>query len=162
MGRMGDESAKQAAQEYLAAKLSEEEQIYEDTQNKALALARSPMVWKYIKDTIFEKCREWNAITQEETLTCKETAMGDLRIWCAARRQQMMVHYDSKRLLVTVRNGGRLEHEKDVVMHIEGYRTGPERTDREVYLVRNEQAVNIEILLVGELPALTGLVMQIK
>ncbi len=58
MGRMRDESAKQAAQEYLAAKLSEEEQIYEDTQNKALASARAPMVWKYIKDTIFEKCRE--------------------------------------------------------------------------------------------------------
>ena len=55
---MIDESAKQAAQEYLAAKLSEEEQIYEDTQNRALALARSPMVWKYFRDTIFEKCRE--------------------------------------------------------------------------------------------------------
>ena len=156
------ESAKQAAQEYLAAKLSEEEQIYEDTQNKALALARSPMVWKYIKDTIFEKCREWNAITQEETLTCKETAMGDLRIWCAARRQQMMVHYDSKRLLITVRNGGRLEHEKDVVLHMEGYRTGPERTDRDVHLVRNEQAVNIDMLMVGELRVLTGLDRQRK
>jgi hypothetical protein len=162
MGRMRDESAKQAAQEYLAAKLSEEELIYEDTQNKALALARSPMVWKYIKDTIFEKCREWNAITQEETLTCKETAMGDLRIWCGARRQQMMVHYDSKRLLITVRNGGRLEHEKDVILHMEGYRTGPERTDRDVHLVRNEQAVNIDMLLVSELRVLTGLERQRK
>src|SRR2546428_11364120 len=127
---MRDESAKQAAQEYLAAKLSEEEQIYEDTQNKALALARAPMVWKYIKDTIFEKCREWNAITQEETLTCKETAMGDLRIWCAARRQQMMVHYDSKRLLITVRNGGRREEEKEVGLHMEGKRAGPGGTAR--------------------------------
>jgi len=73
---MIDESAKQAAQEYLAAKLSEEEQIYEDTQNRALALARSPMVWKYFRDTIFEKCREWNAITGEETLVCKENRAG--------------------------------------------------------------------------------------
>src|SRR5258708_19891672 len=113
MGRMRDESAKQAAQEYLAAKLSEEEQIYEDTQNRALALARSPKVWKYVKDTIIEKCQEWNAITQEETLTCKETAMGDLRIWCASRRQQMMVHYDSQRLLVTVRNGGGVRPQKN-------------------------------------------------
>src|SRR3989441_5354465 len=153
---MIDESAKQAAQEYLAAKLTEEEQIYEDTQNRALALARSPKVWKYIKDTIIEKCREWNAITQEETLTCKETAMGDLRIWCGARRQQMMVHYDSKRLLITVRNGGRLEHEKDVIMHMEGYRTGPERTDRGVHLGRDEQAVDIDMLMVGGVGGVAG------
>jgi hypothetical protein len=159
---MRDESAKQAAQEYLAAKLSEEEQIYEDTQNKALALARSPRVWKYIKDTIYEKCKEWNGITGEETLVCKETAMGDLRIWCAARKQQMMVHYDSKRLLITVRNGGRLEHEKDVILHMEGYRTGANRDDRDVHLVRNEQAVNIDMLLVGELRVLTGLERQRK
>src|SRR5260370_42441438 len=132
MGRMRDESAKQAAQEYLAAKLSEEEQIYEDTQNRALALARSPKVWKYVKDTIIEKCQEWNAITQEETLTCKETAMGGLRIWCSSRRQQMMVHYDAQRLLVTGRNGGRLEHEKTGILHMEGDRAGPERTNRDV------------------------------
>src|SRR2546428_8453101 len=162
MGRMRDESAKQAAQEYLAAKLTEEELLYEEEQNKKLAFARSPKVWKHLKDTIIEKCSEWNAITQEETLTCKETAMGDLRIWCAARRQQMMVHYDSKRLLITVRNGGRLEHEKDVILHMEGYRTGPERTDRDVHLVRDEQPVNIDMLMVGELRVLTGLGRQRK
>ena len=162
IGLMIDESAKQAAQEYLAAKLTEEEQTYEDTQNKALALARSPAVWKHFRDAIFEKCREWNAITQEETLTCKETAMGDLRVWCAARRQQMTVHYDSKKLLITVKNGGRLEHEKDVILHMEGYRTGPERTDRDVHLVRNEQGVDIGMLLVGELRVLTGLSRQRK
>src|SRR5260370_6350040 len=158
MGRMRDESAKQAAQEYLAAKLSEEEQIYEDTQNRALALARSPKVWKYVKDTIIEKCQEWNAITQEETLTCKETAMGDLRIWCASRRQQMMVHYDSQRLLVTVRNGGRLEDEKDVVMHMEGYRTGAERKNRGVHLGRDEQAGEIFLFLGGGRAGLDGVV----
>ncbi len=141
---MIDESAKQAAQEYLAAKL------------------RSPMVWKYFRDTIFEKCREWNAITGEETLVCKETALGDLRIWCAARKQQMMVYYDSQRLRITVKNGARLEHEKDVILHMEGYRTGPERTNRDVHLVRNEQAVNIDMLLVGELRVLTGIGRQRK
>src|SRR5260370_1257823 len=139
MGRMRDESAKQAAQEYLAAKLSEEEQIYEDTQNRALALARSPKVWKYVKDTIIEKCQEWNAITQEETLTCKETAMGDLRIWCASRRQQMMVHYDSQRLLVTVRNGGRLEPENEGGVHQEGNPAGAERAKTGVALVPGDQ-----------------------
>src|SRR5258707_12329285 len=83
--------------------------------------------------------------------------MGDLRIWCASRRQQMMVHYDSKRLLVTVRNGGRLEPEKDVILHMEGYRTGPERTDRDVHLVRNEQAVHIGIVLGGGPRGFAGL-----
>ena len=159
---MIDETTRQAAQEYLAAKLTEEEQIYEATQNQALAMARAPLVWKSVKDSIFQKCSEWNAVTQEQTLTCKETAIGDLRIWCAARSKQMTVHYDSKKLLVTVKNAGRLEHEKDVILHMEGYRTGPERTDRDVHLVRNEQAVNIELLMVGELRVLTGLDRQRK
>ena len=157
---MRDENTKQAAQEYLAAKLTEEEQIYEETHNMALAVARSPLVWKNVKDSIFEKCAEWNAVTQEETLTCKETAIGDLRIWCAARSKQMTVHYDSKKLLITVKNTGRLEHEKDVILHIEGYRTGADRADRDVHLVRNEQAVNIDMLIVGELRVLTGMSRQ--
>jgi hypothetical protein len=131
---MKDESTKQAAQEYLAAKLTEEEQIYEETHNMALAVARAPLVWKSVKDAIFEKCAEWNAVTQEETLTCKETAIGDLRVWCAARSKQMTMHYDSKKLLITVKNAGRLEHEKDVILHIKEYRTGADRSAREVHL----------------------------
>ena len=159
---MRDESTKQAAQEYLAAKLTEEEQIYEETHNVALAVARAPLVWKSVKDAIFEKCAEWNAVTQEETLICKETAIGDLRIWCAARSKQMTVHFDSKKLLITVKNAGRLEHEKDVILHIEGYRTGPERSDRAIRLTRNEQPVNIDMLIVGELRVLTGMSRQRK
>jgi hypothetical protein len=157
---MRDENTKQAAQEYLAAKLTEDEQIYEEKHNLALAVARSPLVWKNVKDSIFEKCSEWNAVTQEETLICRETAIGDIRIWCAARSKQMTVHYDSKKLLITVKNTGRLEHEKDVILHIEGYRTGADRADRDVHLVRNEQAVNIDMLIVGELRVLTGMKRQ--
>src|SRR6266480_82434 len=159
---MRDESTKQAAQEYLAAKLTEEDQLYEEKHNMAMAVAGSPLVWKGVKDSIFEKCREWNAVTQEQTLTCKEPALGDLRIWCAARSKQMTVHYDSRKLLITVKNAGRLEHEKDVILHIEGYRTGPERTDRAIRLTRNEQPVNIDLLIVGELRVLTGLERQRK
>ena len=160
--RVMDEITKQAAQEYLAAKLTEEEQIYEAQQNQALAVARSGWVWKSVKDSIFEKCREWNAVTQEQTLTCKETWLGDLRIWCAAQSKQMTVHYDSSKLLITVKNAGRLEHEKDVILHIEWYRTGPERTDRAIRLTRNEQPVNIDMLIVGELRVLTGMSRQRK
>jgi hypothetical protein len=151
---MFDDHTKQAAQEYLAARLSEEEQINEDKLNLETAIARSPQVWKTVKDTIFAKCSQWNTVTQEETLTCKETAMGDLRIWCAARSKQMTVHYDSRKLLITVKNAGRLEHEKDVILHIEGYRT---ESDRGTRLVRNDQPVNIDMLIVGELRTLTGI-----
>jgi hypothetical protein len=157
---MIDESTKQAAQEYLAAKLTEEELAYEAQQNAATAVARAPLVWKSVKDSIFEKCREWNAVTGEETLTCKETAIGDVRIWCAARSKQMTVHYDSKKLLITMKNAGRLEHEKDVILNIEGYRTGPDRNDRGTRLMRNEQPVNIDMLIVGELRVLTGMSRQ--
>src|SRR4029077_15550516 len=152
-----DETTRQAAQEYLAAKLTEEEQKYEAEQNLALATARSLMVWKHVKDAILAKCLEWNAITQEETLTCKETLLGDLRVWCAARSKQMTVHYDSRKLLITVKNAGRLEHEKDVILRIEGYRTGPDRDDRDARLMRNELPVNIDMLLLGELRVLTGI-----
>jgi hypothetical protein len=157
-----DETARQAAQEYLASKLTEEELAYEAQQNLALATARSPMVWKSVKDSIFQKCKEWNGVTQEETLICKETIMGDIRIWCAAQSRQMTVHYDSRKLLITVKNAGRLEHEKDVILHIEGYRTGTHRDDRDVHLVRNELEVNIDLLIVGELRVLTGMSRQRK
>jgi hypothetical protein len=65
----------------------------------------------------------------------------------------MTVHYDSKRLLITVKNAGRLEHEEDVVMHMEGCRTGTDRADRDVHLVRNEHPVNIDMLVDGIEPA---------
>jgi hypothetical protein len=154
---MRDESTKQAAQEYLAAKLAEEEQAYEDKLNKETAVARAPAVWTNLKEAIFAQCSEWNAVTEEQTLKCKETLMGDLRVWCAARSKQMTVHYDSKKLLITVKNAGRLEHEKDVILLIEGYRTD---SDREAHLVRNEQPVNVDMLILGELRVLTGMSRQ--
>ena len=57
---MSDESTKRAAQEYLAGKLSDEGQIYEDQLNKAAAIALAPAVWKRVTDTIIAKCAEWN------------------------------------------------------------------------------------------------------
>ena len=151
---MRDESTKQAAQEYLAAKLAEEGQKHEDKLNQETAVARSLIVWKKFRDAIFEQCRVWNTVTQEETLTCKETPLGDLRIWCPSRSKQMTVHYDSRKLLVTLKNAGRLEHEKDVILHIEGYSTG---IHRDAHLVRNDEPVNVDILILGELRVLTGI-----
>jgi len=154
---MRDETTKQAAQEYLATKLTEEEQKYEDEHNMATAVARSLLVWKRFKDAILTQCNVWNTVTQEETLVCKETMLGELRIWCAARSKQMTVQYDSRKLLVTVKNAGRLEHEKDVILHIEGYRIGADRDDRDARLVRNNEPVNVDMLILGELRVLTGI-----
>ena len=154
---MRDESTRQAAQEYLATKLTEEEQKHENERNMVTAAARSLVVWKGFKDAILSQCNVWNTVTQEETLTCKETLLGDLRIWCAARSKQMTVQYDSKKLLVTVKNAGRPENEKDVVLRVEGYRTGAGQDDRDARLVLNDQPANIDMLILGELRLLTGI-----
>jgi hypothetical protein len=160
MGPTMDDNTKQAAQEYLAGKLTEDERIYEAQQNRAIAVARGLQVWKSFRDSIMEKCREWNTITQEETLSCKETPLGDLRIWCAARSKQMIVHYDSQKLLIVIKNAGRLEHEKDVILFIRGYRKSFDREDRDVRLERNDEPINPDMLIVGELRVLTGMSRQ--
>ena len=150
---MRDESTRQAAQEFLAAN-TEEAQKREEKLNQETAVARSLQVWKHFRDSIFSQCNEWNSVTQEQTLTCKETPLGDLRIWCAATSKHMTVHYDSRKLLVTIKNGGRRENETDVILHIEGNSTG---SDRSAHLVRNDEPVNVPVLILGELRLLSGI-----
>jgi hypothetical protein len=151
---MGDESAKRAAQEYLAAKLSVEGQAHEDKLNREAAEKLGSAVWKTVADTVNEQCREWNLVANEQTFTCRETMLGDLRILCAGRSQQMVVHFDSRKLLVVIKNSARLEHEKDVVLLVEGYASGSGRGAR---LMRNNEPVNLSLLITGELRVLAGL-----
>ena len=143
---MGDESTKRAAQEYLAAKLSREGQSYEDKMNQEAAEKLAPAVWKNVANTIITKCREWNDITGEQSFSVKETLLGDLRILCAGRSPQMIVNYDSRRLLVTI-----------VLLHVQGYSKGASRA---AHLVRNDQTVNLDLLITGELRVLAGLSRQ--
>ncbi len=150
---MGDESTKRAAQEYLAARLSKEGQSYEDGLNREAAEKLAPGVWKRA-DTVIAKCEEWNVVAGERAFTYRETMLGDLRILCAGRSQQMVVHYDSKKLLIVIKNTARPEHEKDAILLIEGYPTG---TERDARLVRNNEPVNLEMLIVGELRVLAGM-----
>jgi hypothetical protein len=151
---MRDETTKQAAQDFLAAKLAEEGQKHEDKLNKEIAVSRSLHVWKNFRDAVFAQCSEWNAVTQEQTLTCTETPVGDFRVRCSATAKQMTVYYDSKKLLITVRNGARLEVERDAILHIEGYSSG---SGRDAHLVRNNETVNIASLILGELRLLAGM-----
>jgi hypothetical protein len=151
---MGDESAKRAAEEYLAAKLSAETQSEEGRLNREAAERLAASVWKYVADTVTAKCREWNEVVREQTLSYRETMLGDLRILCAGRTQQLIVHFDSQKLLIVLRNSARLAHEKDVVMQIEGYASS---AGREARLMRNNELVNLDMLVVGELRVLAGM-----
>lgn len=151
---MRNESTRQAAQELLAAKLTEEVQKQEEKLNQQTAITHSLQVWKSFRDAIFSQCEERNTVTQEQTLPRKETSLGDLRIWCANASKHLTVHYDSGRLLVTIRSGGRREKEKDLHLKIEGYSTG---SGRSAHLVRNGEPANIPVLILGELRLLTGI-----
>lgn len=151
---MGEESAKRAAEEFLAARLSEEGQKYEDRMNQEAAVALGPTVWKRVAESVVKQCRDWNAVTKEQSLICKETALGDLRILCAGRPYQMIVHYDSRKGLVIIKNSARPEHETDTVLRIEGYSTG---SGRDAHLVRNNERANLDMLILGHLRVLAGL-----
>src|SRR5882724_4834145 len=59
----------------------------------------APGVWKRVADTVIAKCEEWNVVAGERTFTYRETMLGDLRILCAGRSQQMVVHHDSQKII---------------------------------------------------------------
>ncbi|HET8965807.1 MAG TPA: hypothetical protein VFN20_06320 [Candidatus Acidoferrum sp.] len=151
---MGDESAKRAAEEYLAAKLSAETQGEENKLNREAAERLATSVWKRMADTVVARCKEWNEVAGEQVLTCRETMLGDLRILCAGRPHQLVVHFDSRKLLIVLKNSARLSHETDMILLVEGYSTDSGRSAR---LMRNDEPVNLDMLLVGELRVLAGL-----
>jgi hypothetical protein len=80
--------------------------------------------------------------------------MGDLRILCAGRSQQLTIHFDSRKPLVTIKNSARLEHQKDLILSVEGYSTG---SGREAHLVHHRDPVNLDMMITGELRVLAGL-----
>ena len=150
-----DETIKRAAQEYLAERLNQDGLTYEQDLNREAAIALAPAVWKLVTETVFAICNEWNAITKESTLTCKETMMGDLRIRCVGRSHQMVVRFESAKLLVRVDNSAREDFEPKVVLSIEGYEA--ESGTRSARLMRNNEVVNLNMLILSQLRALAGL-----
>ena len=70
---MGDESAKRAAEEYLATKLSAETQSEEKRLNREAAERLATSVWKHLADMLATRCKEWNEVAGEQALTCRET-----------------------------------------------------------------------------------------
>jgi len=151
---MTDEFVKRSAQEYLAGQFAEGGASYEARMNREAAIALAPVVWRDLVRTVTESCDAWNSVTKEATLVCKETMLGDLRVRCSGRAQQLVFHLDSPRLLVRVENTARLEHEPKVVLSIEGY---PAESGRSARLVRNNEPVNVQMLVLEHLRVLAGL-----
>lgn len=151
---MINERVKRAAQEYLAEKRSEEGLTSEQTLNREAAIAFAPAVWRQLAETVVAMCNEWNAVTKEQSLACKETMLGDLRVRCAGRPHQVVFHYEAKKRLVKVENTAREEHKPRMILSIEGYPTDSGRGAR---LMRNHEAVNAERMILGQLRVLAGL-----
>jgi hypothetical protein len=61
---------------------------------------------------------------------------------------------DPKRLLVRVDNTAREDYEPKVLLSIEGYATD---SGRDARLMRNNEPVNLEMLILGQLRVLAGL-----
>lgn len=149
---MATDETKRAAQEFLAVRMSEETEQQEAELNREAALRLAPKVWKQVAETFVSQCKAWNEILHEDALTCKETILGDLRIRCAGKPHQISVHYDSRKLQVTIKNTARLEHEGDSVFSIGGWASGTE-----AHLFRNNQKANLEVVVLGELRVLAGI-----
>ncbi|HET7109201.1 MAG TPA: hypothetical protein VFI38_20475 [Candidatus Acidoferrum sp.] len=149
---MSSNDTKRAAQEFLAAQFTEAGQIEEERLNREAAAALAPKVWKRVSETFQAQCEAWNAITKTESLACKETILGDLRIRCAGRPDMITVHYDSRKFQVIVKNTARLEHEGDSTFFIQGYNGGTEAD-----ISRNNQRANLEVVVLGELRVLAGI-----
>jgi len=101
---MTTDETKRAAQEFLAVQFTEAAQIEEERLNTEAAVALAPKVWKRVAETFMAQCEAWNAITKTESLFCKETILGDLRVRCAGKPDIITVHYDSRKLQVIVKN----------------------------------------------------------
>jgi hypothetical protein len=99
-------------------------------------------------------CHQRNAVTKEQSLSCKETTLGDLRVRCAGRAHQLVFHFDAKKRLGRVENTAREEHELKVVLSIHGYATD---SGRDARLTRNDQPVNVETMVLGQIRALARL-----
>jgi hypothetical protein len=56
--------------------------------------------------------------------------------------------------LITIKITARLEHEKDLLLSIQGYSTG---SGREARLAHHQDLVNLDMMITGELRVLAGL-----
>jgi len=154
---MSTDRTKDSAQEFFAEKLSRDFEAEEAKLNHEAAVRLCRVVWTRVATVIQNNCKQWNQVTGEETLTCKETLLGDLRIRCAGRPHQLSIHFDPAKLLITLKNTARAEHETDVVLHIEGYAT---ENGRDAQIAHNGKVASADIVILAELRVLAGMTRQ--
>ncbi len=154
---MSTDRTKDSAQEFFAEKLSRDFEAQEAKLNHEAAVRLCRVVWTRVATAVQNKCKQWNQVTGEETLTCKETLLGDLRVRCAGRPHQLSVHFDPGKLLITLKNTARAEHETDVILNIEGYAT---ETGRDAHVVHNGLVANPDTVFLAELRVLAGMTRQ--
>jgi len=154
---MSTDRTKDSAQEFFAEKLSRDFEAQEAKLNHEAAVRLCRVVWNRVAAAVREKCKQWNQVTGEETLTCKETLLGDLRVRCAGRPHQLSVHFDPGKLLITLKNTARAEHETDVILNIEGHAT---ETGRDAHVVHNGLVANPDTVFLAELRVLAGMTRQ--
>jgi hypothetical protein len=154
---MSTDRTKDSAQEFFAGKLSRDFEAEEAKLNHEAAVRLCRVVWTRVATVIQNNCKQWNQVTGEETLTCKETLLGDLRIRCAGRPHQLSIHFDAAKLLITLKNTARAEHETDVVLHIEGYAT---ENGRDAQIAHNGKVASADIVILAELRVLAGMTRQ--
>ena len=155
---MSTDKTKDSAQEFFAEKLSLDFEAQEAKLNHEAAVRLCRVVWTRVANSVQHKCQQWNQVTGEETMVCKETLMGDLRIRCIERQHQLSIHFDPAKLLITLKNSARAEHETDIVLNIEGYAT--ENGARDAHLVHNGQIANPDTVILGEFRVLAGMTRQ--
>jgi hypothetical protein len=80
-----------------------------------------------------------------------------LRIRCAGRPHQLSIHFDPNKLLITLKNTARAEHEEDIILHIEGYAT---EAGRDAQVVHNGKVASADMVLLGEFRVLAGMTRQ--
>lgn len=154
---MSTDRTKDSAQEFFAEKLNRDFETQEAKLNQEAAVRLCRVVWKRVATAVQDKCKQWNQVTGEETLVCKETLMGDLRIRCAGRPHQLSIHFDPSKLLITVKNTARAEHETDIILNIEGYAT---ENGRDAQVVHNGKVANADTVILGEFRVLAGMTRQ--
>jgi hypothetical protein len=154
---MSTDRAKDSAQEFFAEKLSRDFEAQEAKLNHEAAVRLCRVAWTRLATVIQDNCKQWNQVTGEETLTCKETLLGDLRIRCAGRPHQLSIHFDPSKLLITLKNTARAEHETDIVLNIEGYAT---ENGRDAQIAHNGKVANASIVILAELRVLAGMTRQ--
>jgi len=154
---MSTDRTKDSAQEFFAEKLSRDFEAQEAKLNHEAAVRLCRVVWNRVATAVREKCKQWNQVTGEETLTCKETLLGDLRVRCAGRPHQLSVHFDPGKLLITLKNTARAEHETDVILNIEGYAT---ESGRDAHVAHNGLVANPDTVFLAEFRVLAGMTRQ--